>query len=238
MKFDKTAVYLFIIALLILVGEQSDAQRRNYRFQSSKPFEYGLNGGVIFSNLIPDHNPNTSYKTGYYAGGYFDYNLKNNFSLMAELNFKASGGESVPASLIFNPSAVYLRDVNSIDLTMYSAEVPVSIKYNIKTIFPEAFIGAGICAAYNIKSQAALFYLKNIGNSYTSSTTYVDVTDKVQKLVGSVIINMGAKIPMDKINLTIKGEVQYNINNLGNNNEVIYNGFRTKAFKFGIGVGF
>jgi len=78
--------FVTTLAFVALFAMPAQAQEKSLRV--------GLQGGVTSSNLSGDdvESGSTSAKTGFFAGGYLNYFLSDNFSLGLELNWLAGLG--------------------------------------------------------------------------------------------------------------------------------------------------
>lgn len=238
MKGLQKGILILLTLILILGIQETSAQRKKFSYKTSKQFSYGIDAGFNYSNLIPQNIQSTQFTSGLYAGGFFEYMLPKDFGIQAEVNFASFGGDNIPALLLFNPSSTLLQDTKSLDLKMYGVEVPIMVKYHLSSLYPELFIGIGASGMYILKSQAALNRILNVNGSYTSVTTYIDVTKKVQSMMASGIFCTGIRYPIGSMELSVTAGITYGITDLSANNVVSGNGFRTKSFRLGVSLGF
>jgi hypothetical protein len=235
-----TLPLLLLLAVLIEVPFYTSAQRRrSYRSsQSNSAFSYGATSGITVSNLSPENSSTSNSKLGFYGGGYFEYKFAETIGGQLEVNFTQFGGEKIPSALLFNPSSIFLNDVKSINLSIYGVDVPLTAKYHFTEFSPEFYVNLGLSGTYILKAQAALNAETSIGGMYSTHTTYVDVTKKVQNMQACGVIGGGTSIPLGNIFIQINVSFHYGITDLSANNVVANNGFNSKYLKLGVGIGF
>lgn len=230
---------LLIVSVLVETPLNGSAQRRRTSSShSSSSLSYGPIAGFAVSNLTPEKSSNTSSMLGFIAGGFFEYKFTENIGGQAEICFTQFGGEKIPYSLLFNPSSPLLYDVKSIDLSLYGIDIPLTAKYHFTDLTPEFYVNLGVLGTYILKAQAALNKTSSIGGIYSTNTTYVDVTKKVQDMQGSVVVGCGTSLPLGKVSIKINLSFQYGLTDLSANNVVANNGFNSKVLKMGVGLGF
>lgn len=235
-----TLTLLFLLVILIETPLHSSAQRRrSYRSsQSNSTFSYGATSGITISNLTPENSSTSSSKLGFFGGGFFEYKFAEKIGAQVDVDFIQFGGEKVPSSLLFNPNSLFLNDVKSIDLSIYGVDIPLTAKYHFTEFSPEFYLNLGLSGTYILKAQAALNKESTIGGIYSSNTTYVDVTKKVQNMQACGVVGCGTSIPLGKIFIQINISFHYGITDLSANNVVANNGFNSKYLKLGMGIGF
>lgn len=238
MKGLQRNILLGFTCFLLFNSLDTSAQRRKFSHKTSKSISFGVNAGANYSNLIPQNSQGTQFKTGIYAGGFFEYMLPADFGIEVEANFASLGGENVPTEILFNPNSILLNDTKSLDLMMYGVEVPVIAKYHFSSLYPELFVGIGASGMYILKSQAALNRILNFNGTYTSVTTFIDVSQKVQTMMASGVFCTGIRYPIGSMEISVTAGITYGITDLSANNVVNGNGFRTKSFRLGVSLGF
>jgi hypothetical protein len=234
----KALVILVLGVAYFLEPMTANSQKRRFSYRSVKTYAYGGQAGLTFSSFNPQHDNASSFSTGYYGGGFFEYRLPISVGVRAEVNFTSLRGSGVPYSLVFSPSSSFLADVKSMNLNIYGVEIPIMAKYTLPGSSPEIYVAGGFSGFYNLKTQAALYRTGTSSSVYNSSTLYVDVTDKVQKMMASGVISVGSSISMGSFNLLVNASVNLGITDLSSNNVVLNNGFRANYFKLGVGIGF
>jgi hypothetical protein len=231
---------LLLLVILIETPLHTSAQRRrSYKSAlSNSTFSYGATSGIAISNLTPENSSTSNNKLGYFGGGYFEYKFAEKFGGQIEVNFTQLGGENIPSALLFNPNSIFLNDVKSIDLSIYGVDIPLTAKYHFTDLIPEFYINLGLSGTYILKAQAALYEETSIGGMYSTNTTYVDVTKKVQDMQACAVAGCGTSIPIGDISILINLSFHYGITDLSANNIVAKNGFNSKFLNLGIGIGF
>lgn len=237
-SFKHIQLLILLLAFLIEVPLNTVAQRHRSRSSSNAAFSYGANSGITISNLDPENGSTTNSKMGYYVGGFFEYKFADKIGAQADFNFIQFGGQKIPSTLIFSPSSSILNDVKTVDLSIYGIDLPLTAKYHFTDVYPEFYVSLGLSGTYILKSQAILNKEIKIGEAYSTSTIYVDVTKKIQDMQACGIIGGGAAIPFKSIFIQVNISFHYGITDLSANNIVANNGFNSKYIKLGLGICF
>ena len=235
-----TIQLLLLLTLIAEIPFQSTAQRRrSYRSsQSNATYSYGATAGFNISSLAPENGSNSNNMLGFFGGGFFEYRFTEKIGGQINVNFIQLGGEKIPTTLLFSPNSIFLYDVKSIDLSIYGIDVPLTAKYHFTEYSPEFYVNLGLAGTYILKAQAALNKETSVGGMYSSNTTYVDVTKKVQNLQACGVVGCGTSIPLGNLSILLDITFHYGITDLSANNIAANNGFNSKFLKVGVGVVF
>lgn len=205
---------IFIVAFALLVAGKVSAQ-------DSKGLNFGIKGGVNFSNIIKtdDSDFKTDYNTGFNAGLYVSIPIVDRLSFQPELMFSQKGYKSERTGILGD---------GTLTQTTNWIEVPILAK-----ISP--------VAGFNIVLGPQVSFLTKTNTKYEGTftsaqqTTYEDDADKFKKsIVGGVL---GAGVDLTKnLSLNARYALDFQKNNEDGTNETP--AFKNQVWQAGLALHF
>ncbi|WP_017257947.1 porin family protein [Pedobacter arcticus] len=205
---------LFIVAFALLVAGKVSAQ-------DSKGLNFGIKGGVNFSNIIKtdDSDFKTDYNTGFNAGLYVSIPIVDRLSFQPELMFSQKGYKSERTGILGD---------GTLTQTTNWIEVPILAK-----ISP--------VAGFNIVIGPQVSFLTKTNTKYEGTftnaqqTTYEDDADKFKKSIVGGVLGAGFDISKN-LSLNARYALDFQKNNEDGTNETP--AFKNQVWQAGLALHF
>ena len=187
------------ITLSLLVLFASASMFAQQPSSMTKPFEFGIYGGLNYNFHTPDFITTNSAtyamsttSMAFHVGGFADYDLSKTFRLTGRLGIHGMGADLI--------EDLGNNTQNTLTSTITMLEVSPGIKIN--GLFSDS--PGYVIAGFEYGSRLTSEYSENLGNA-DSSTAYSTIPGTNDRLA----VYIGAGIPMKAWNYTITPELTY-----------------------------